>query len=139
MLQRPQTFWILLAIISAVSAFELPFAISMDPSGNGVAQQLDAGSSVLSIMVSLASVALSGFTLMLYSNLKRQKFYCWIGILLGVVLCLSFLREWRQSPESSLTLTSILPAMVPCCLWLAWSGMDHDQKLIRKMSRNRPS
>lgn len=111
----------------------------MNPSGIGAATQLDAGTSLLIMIISLVSVSFSGFTLMQYADLKRQKLYCWIGMMMGVVLCLSFLREWRQSPESSLTLTCILPALVPLSLWLAWLGIDHDEKMIRKMSRNRPS
>jgi len=139
MLQRPQTLWITLAIILAVLMFEFPFATGKILDEPGQIVNLDAGSSMLLIVVTLLSVILSGATILSYTNLKKQKSFCWIGILISVVLCLIYLREWNSMQEATLTMTSVIPMAIPICLLLAWLGMDRDQKLIRKMGRTRKS
>ena len=139
MLQRPQSLWITLAIVLAVSMFEFPFAVAKSVTETDQAANLDAGSSILLILLTLLSVVLSGFTILSYTNLKKQKSFCWMGILLGVVLCLAYLREWNTMTEARLTLTSIIPVCIPVSLWLAWLGIDRDQKMIRKLGRTRPS
>ena len=139
MLQRPQTLWITLAIILAVLMFEFPFATGKILDEPGQIVNLDAGSSMLLIVVTLLSVILSGATILSYTNLRKQKSFCWIGILISVVLCLIYLREWNSMQEATLTMTSVIPMAIPICLLLAWLGMDRDQKLIRKMGRTRKS
>ena len=139
MLQRPQTLWISIAIILAVLMFEFPFATGKFLDEPAQLVNLDAGSSMLLIVVTLLSVILSGATILSYTNLKKQKSFCWIGILISVVLCLIYLREWNSMQEATLTMTSVIPMAIPICLLLAWLGMDRDQKLIRKMGRTRKS
>lgn len=139
MLQRPQTLWIVLSILAAVCTFEFPFALVQNGTTPDHLPHIDAVSSPLLIILTLLSVLLSGITIMSYTNLTKQKSFCWIGILIGVLLCLVYLREWKSLPGSTLTLTSILPAIIPISLWLAWMGMDRDQKLIRKLGRSRRS
>ena len=139
MLQRPQTLWITLAIVLAVSMFEFPFATGKFLTGSDQASHLDAGSSMMLILLTLLSVLLSGATILSYSNLRKQKTFCWIGIMLSVVLCLTYLREWKSMSDARLTLTSIIPPCIPISLWLAWLGMDRDLKMIRKMGRTRNS
>jgi len=51
MLQRPQTLWITLAIILAVLMFEFPFAIGNLKTEYGQTNHLDAGSSMLLILL----------------------------------------------------------------------------------------
>jgi hypothetical protein len=139
MLQRPQTLWISIAIILAVLMFEFPFATGKFLDEPAQLVNLDAGSSMLLIVVTLLSVILSGATILSYTNLKKQKSFCWIGILISVVLCLIYLREWKAMTEASLTLTSIIPICIPISLWLAWLGIHRDLKLIRKMGNSRKS
>lgn len=139
MLNRPQSYWIVLAILAAVLTFEFPFALVQGISTPDNLTHIDAGSSLLLIILTLLSVMLSGITIISHSNLAKQKSYCWIGILVGVILCLVYLREWKSIGDSTLTSTSILPLIIPISLWLAWIGIDRDQKLIRKLGRNRRS
>lgn len=139
MLQRPQTLWIVLSILAAVSTFEFPFALVQNGTTPDQLPNIDAGSSPLLIILTLLSVLLSGITVMSYSNLTKQKSFCWIGIMLGVILCLVYLREWKSQAATTLTSTSILPLIIPISLWLAWIGMNRDQKLIRKLGRTRRS
>lgn len=139
MLNRPQTYWIVLAILAAVLTFEFPVA---NATGVLIPDQLthiDAVSSLLLIILTLFSVLLSGITAMSYPNLTKQKSFCWIGILLGVIICLVYLREWKSVAGSTLTSTAAIPLIIPTSLWLAWWGINRDQKLIRKMGRSRRS
>lgn len=135
MLQRSQTLWILLAVIAAVCSFEFPFAVAKSPEGAGGIQHVDAGSSILLILLTAISVSLSSFTMLSYNNLVRQKTLCWLGIFLAVAICLAFVKEWRNVPQASLTMTSILPVIPPISLWLAWMGIDRDQKMLKKLSK----
>jgi hypothetical protein len=139
MLQRPQTLWILLSVITAVSSFEFPFAIFPPGMLPNESSHIDAGSSTLLILLTTLSVALSGYTIFSYSNLVRQKTLCWIGIFLNVALLMSYLREWRNVPQAQLTLTSLLPAINPIFLLLAWYGIDKDQKLLKKLGKRNHS
>ena len=84
MLQRTQTLWILLSIIVAVCSIDNPFAVAKATQEGGATIQIDAGSSLLLITLTALSVALSGFTIMSYSNLVRQKTLCWLGIMLSI-------------------------------------------------------
>ena len=137
MLQRPQTLWILIAIIAVVCSFDNPFAVvNIDGDKKNLAE-IDAGSTILLILMSSLSVALSSFAILSYNNLIRQKTLCWIGIMVSVVICLIFLRQWQELPDSELTLTSILPFLNPISLWLAWMGIDKDQKMLKKLSSKR--
>ncbi len=135
MLQRPQTFWILLAVIAAVCSFEFPIATSKSITGDGEIVHVDAGSSILLILLTAFLVALSSFTMLSYNNLIRQKTLCWLGIFFAVATCLAFVREWRNIPKATLTMTSILPVIPPISLWLAWLGIDRDQKMLKKLSK----
>jgi protein-S-isoprenylcysteine O-methyltransferase Ste14 len=139
MLQRPQTLWILLSVITAVSSFEFPFASFPAGSLPNESSQIDAGSSMLLILLTSLSVALSGYTILSYANLVRQKTLCWIGIILNVALLMSFLREWRNVPQAQLTVTSSLPAINPIFLLLAWYGIDKDQKMLKKLGKRNES
>jgi hypothetical protein len=139
MLRRPQTLWILLSVISAVSSFEFPFASFPAGSLPNESSQIDAGSSMLLILLTTFSVALSGYTILSYSNLVRQKKLCWIGIILNVALLMSFLREWRNVSQAQLTVTSLLPAINPIFLLLAWYGIDKDQKMLKKLGKRNES
>jgi protein-S-isoprenylcysteine O-methyltransferase Ste14 len=139
MLQRPQTLWILLSVITAVSSFEFPFVSFPVGSLPNESSQIDAGSSMLLILLTSLSVALSGYTILSYTNLVRQKTLCWIGIILNVALLMSFLREWRNVPQAQLTVTSLLPAINPIFLLLAWYGIDKDQKMLKKLGKRNES
>jgi hypothetical protein len=100
---------------------------------------IDAGSSLLLIVLTCASVALSGYTILSYDNLIKQKTLCWIGIFLSVIICLRFISEWRAADQPTLSLTCLLPAVSPLSLWLAWLGVDRDQKMLKKLSKRRDS
>jgi hypothetical protein len=139
MLRRPQTLWIPLSVIAAVSSFEFPFASFSTSSLSNESGLIDAGSSMLLILLTTFSVALSGYTILSYSNLVRQKKLCWIGIILNVALLMSFLREWRNVPQAQLTLTSLLPAINPIFLLLARYGIDKDQKMLKKLGKRNES
>jgi len=138
-MQRPQTLWILLSVITAVSGFEFPFASFSPGSLPNESGSIDAGSSMLLILLTSLSVALSGYTILSYTNLVRQKTLCWIGIILSVALLMSFLREWRNVPQAHLTLTSLLPAINTIFLLLAWFGIDKDQKLLKILGKRKNS
>lgn len=135
MLQRPQTLWILLAVVAAVCSFEFPFAVVRAAEQGLSPIHVDAGISTALILLTAVSVFLSGIIMMTYTNLVRQKTLCWLGIMLGVSILLLFLREWRNQPQAELSLTCILPLINPISLWLAWMSMDRDQKTLKKLSK----
>lgn len=139
MLQRIQTLWISFAIIAAVLSFEFPFAIATSRQGFEDSNRLDAGSSVLLIFLTLLSVVVSGATILSFANLKRQKKFCWLGILVGVLLSMVYLSDWKDMSNGDLVLTSLIPICIPFCLWLAWLGISKDLKMIRKIGRTRKS
>lgn len=136
MIQRPQNLWILLAIVAAVCTFEFPIAIGVSEEQTNVGTLLDAGSSTLLIVMTLFTVLLLGLAVLAYSNLNRQKSICWLGILMGVVLCFCYISEWRNLQYPQLSLSCFLPALIPVSLLLAWMGIKRDQQFLSKRSRH---
>ena len=90
---------------------------------------------MLLIALTTLSVILSGYTILSYSNLVKQKTLCWIDIMLNVALLMAYLKEWRSVPQAALTLTSLLPVVSALFLLLAWYGMNKDQKMLKKLGK----
>ncbi len=87
------------------------------------------------------SAALSLFTLgnvFLYKNRKRQSLLCVVFMALAVIYYVA-LAVFNHGAGGSLVLTwpMALPAVAIVLLFLAYKGIQHDEKLVRSLDRIR--
>ena len=120
MIQRKQTIYLLLAfvafVVCAICDQTVPFCC---------------GWSAALALVTLGDV-------FLYKNRKRQSLLCMVLMALAVVYYVA-LAIFNHTDGGSLQLTwpMALPAVAIVCLFMAYKGIQHDEKLVRSLDRIR--
>jgi hypothetical protein len=135
MIQRIQSFWLLLASVCAFLTFKFPYYIGTDP--KGIASSLNATSSVPLFIATLVVGLIAFFTIFLFKQRVLQLRFCALGILVEAVLMYLYYHEIQTYTAGAPTLWSILHSIILISFILAGRGINKDEKLIKGSSKLR--
>jgi DMSO reductase anchor subunit len=139
MLQRKQTLWLLLSLITAILSFKFPFLtgtkiINAVPTAG---TELFASSNFLLLILTWGLALLAGITIFLYKDRKLQSWLCILGILMAIGVIIIYILQREKFETSTLALFSILPFLTLTGFILAYQGVRKDEKLVKSLDKLR--
>jgi peptidoglycan/LPS O-acetylase OafA/YrhL len=136
MLQRIQSFWLLLASAAGWLTLEFPVysGVRTDDKAYHMMNARDQiGILVLTVLLSTALLV----TIFLFKKRKvqlRVALLCLLASFLNLVL---YYLQIKNFTQGAFNLSAIFPLAVPVCVILAIRGIIKDQKLIKSLDRLR--
>jgi magnesium-transporting ATPase (P-type) len=140
MIQRQQTLWLLLATAAGIFTFILPFGTGTEKVANSVmerAVEIIAGSNFFILLLSIACIGVSGFTIFLFKHRNQQYWLCILGILLTLGLLTVYIIEMRKLIKPVPALSSVLPVIMLVSFFMAFRGVRKDEKLVKSLDKLR--
>lgn len=136
MIQRIQSIWLLLAALCCFAG--LKFAFFSGTNATGIpSSTLEGTDSLLLICTTLAVGIISLITIFLYSNRSMQIKLTLLAIILEGLLIFLYYDASKKYIGGNYALTSILQPAVLVFLFLAFSGIRRDNKIIKDSNRLR--
>ena len=127
-----------MSTIAALLSFTFPFATGQLIEKNAaVFHKVDASSHFLLMLLTGASIALSGATIFLYKDRKLQMNLCMFGIVLSAGIFIFYITQMNKLDKATLALYSILPLLVIVGYVLAYRNILKDEKLIKSLDKLR--
>jgi peptidoglycan/LPS O-acetylase OafA/YrhL len=140
MIQRPQTLWLLLAVVAAILSFMFPFVTGMeliDKTAMEKPAEIVAGSNFFILLLTIASIAISSITIFLFKNRKQQLWLCLLGILIAGLLIFLYIIQMNKLIKPMLALFCILPFAIVTGYVLAFRNIRKDEKLVKSLDKLR--
>ena len=138
MIQRQQTLWLLLSSLAAILSFPFPFATGQLVEKNvAVFHAVDASSHFLLLLLTGATIVISGATIFLYKDRKLQMKLCLLGSLIAAGIVVFFILQMNKMEKATLALYSILPVLVLAGYIMAYRNILKDEKLVRSLDKIR--
>ncbi|HOZ52467.1 MAG TPA: DUF4293 domain-containing protein [Chitinophagaceae bacterium] len=150
MIQRKQTIWLLLASLSILLAFFIPFGIHNESgleTTQIVEKDLTAKSDMILMSITIASALISFITIFLFGNRKLQMSITLLAVFVAISVGayeLYFSAKTILSNKlvvgvlgSKIYLGLFVPLLTVFFLLLAFGGIRKDEKLIRDSDRLR--
>lgn len=138
MIQRAQTLWLLLSLITGGLSFQFPFAVGETATADTSTQLiLDGGSSLFILLLTIFIQAIALFTIFLFKNRKNQQWLCTLGIIASSLLLSLYLVEMKKMIQPVPALTSLLVLAVLGGFIMALVGIRRDEKLIKDQDKLR--
>jgi len=149
MIQRKQTIWLLLATLSILLTFLLPYGIHTESALETTAilqTDLNSKSNTMLMSLTILSATVSFFTIFLYSNRKLQMRLSILSIFLsmGVLACQIYISRSVDGNKlaigvlgANIYLGLAAPVIAIAFLMLAYNGIKKDEKLVRDSDRLR--
>ena len=138
MIQRQQSLWLVLSIVSAFLSFKLPFY-----TGTKIADtlpkpaHLDGGSNFFLVVFTAAALILAGITVFMYKNRKLQLKLCYGGIGLSALLLIIYFTQIRKFQTGSVSLSCLFVFAILAGFIMAARGVWHDEKLVKTLDKLR--
>lgn len=138
MIQRQQTLWLLLATAAALLSFMFPFVIGKGiGKGIEVDKMVKADSNFILLILTGASLILSGATIFLYKDRPLQIKLCLVGFLLSAGIIVLYILEMNKLTRSTLALFAILPFLITIGYYMAFRNIRKDEKLVKSLDKLR--
>ena len=138
MIQRQQTLWLLLATLAALLSFMFPFVIGKGiEKGIEVDKLIKADSHFILLILTGASLILSGAAIFLYKDRPLQIKLCLIGLLLSIAIIVLYILQVNKLTKSTLALFAILPFAVTIGYYMAFRNIRKDEKLVKSLDKLR--
>lgn len=141
MIQRIQTLWLFLAGLGGLLTYKLPLwnCILNDSTTKAfyVKENL-----LLFVVIILASIV-SFVTIFLFKNRNRQKWLCFLGMLLSASIfgleyyLIESFKDTHSFLESSWQIGAVLPVLMMILFFLAYLGILKDDKMVKSLDRIR--
>lgn len=141
MIQRIQSVWLLLAGIAGLLTYKLP--IWSGTLQDGSIKHFLGNENLLYFAANIATCLLAFVAIFLFKNRKTQKSLSWAGVLLSLVLIgleVWLVNDYKTSMnfmQSSWQFGAIMPILMVVFFFLAISGINKDEKLIKSLERLR--
>ncbi|NIM35519.1 MAG: DUF4293 family protein [Hydrotalea flava] len=138
MIQRIQSFWLLLTAVCAFATLKLPFY-----SGNKIADQAGSYQSVTgntTILLNIITVAIGIIALVFIFLYKNRKQQLWLTLLLLLVSLLQLFLlylQTKQFVQGAYEISVLVYIAMPAWLILAMRGMYKDEQLVKSVDRLR--
>ncbi|HYC41075.1 MAG TPA: DUF4293 family protein [Chitinophagaceae bacterium] len=138
MIQRQQTLWLLLSVISGILGYVLPFYTGTRVAAEKVmAASLNAGSTFFLLVVNGIAVLLGMIAIFLYRDRKAQFRLCLAAAFTSALVILLFFVETRRFGSGSVSLSAIFTFAMLLGYILAARGVRKDEKLIKSLDKLR--
>jgi hypothetical protein len=150
MIQRKQTIWLFIASLIILLTLFIPYGIHIEsPSASNAITETDlnAKTTVIMLVLTIASALFSFFTIFLFNNRKLQMKLCWVAVLLDLSV-LGY--QWFNASQtdmgnklvvgilgSKIYLGVLVPILSVFFIMLGYTGIKKDEKLIRDSDRLR--
>ena len=141
MIQRIQSLWLFLAGLGGLLTYKLPLwnCILNDSTTKAfyVKENL-----LLFVVIILASIV-SFVTIFLFKNRNRQKWLCFLGMLLSASIfgleyyLIESFKDTHSFLESSWQIGAVLPVLMMILFFLAYLGILKDDKMVKSLDRIR--
>ncbi len=142
MIQRIQTIWLLLAILSASIAFFLPFAVEFSSAIDTTVVEGEGLNAINNILATIliGDIIVCGFIgIGTFKKRKIQKAFCVIVSLLSAV-CIAYMiyaAEFEEGVQRKISFGVIAPILSFVFGILAFNGVRKDDKLVKSLDRLR--
>jgi hypothetical protein len=136
MIQRIQSFWLLLAIGAAIASIKFPFYTGSLVVNNAYLK-LTAAENTPILVLTVLSVILSGITIFSYKNRGRQTGLTILNILVAIGIVVLYFMRLKDFGTGAFSLASIVVFALPVFLVLALMGIRKDVKTIKSLDRLR--
>lgn len=139
MIQRQQTLWLLLVVAASVLSFLFPFysGNKIGDSNISTFDQLTGGSSFFLLLLTGASVLISGISIFLYSDRKAQLKLMAGGILISIILIILYFVGIKKFQTGNFALTSVFVFFILIGYVMAARGIWKDEKLVKSLDKLR--
>jgi hypothetical protein len=143
MIQRIQSFWLLVVVILAALSLKFSFYVGTWLNEGVQHPQIVLNGHNPSILVFAATVVIivvSLIAIFMYKNRKQQMLLTVVDLLLSLGLLYFYYQEIEAHflPGSgTLALTSVFVFLIPIFVIMAIRGISHDMKLLRSADRLR--
>ncbi len=136
MIQRIQSLWLIIAAACAFAGFKFSYYTGTK-AGDTALYQLNATSTLLLMITTIAVGVLALITIFLFKNRTLQLRLCFLGILLEAVLIFLYYREVTTYATGTYSLTALLHSIIVLAFVLAARGINNDSKIIKGSDRLR--
>ncbi|HUR66673.1 MAG TPA: DUF4293 family protein [Chitinophagaceae bacterium] len=138
MIQRQQTLWLLLATLAALLSFMFPFVIGKAmEKGIEADKVIKADSDFILLILTGASLILSGAAIFLYKDRPLQIKLCLAGLLISIAIIVLYILQMNKLSRPTLALFAILPFLITIGYYMAYRNIRKDQKLIKSLDKLR--
>jgi peptidoglycan/LPS O-acetylase OafA/YrhL len=141
MIQRKQTIWLLLAIVSMVLMAFIPFGhqATLAPTATAVTTiDLTIKYNFILIVLTAVSITAACFAIFLFKNRPLQKLLCITILLLSTTTTIyEFFTANNKAQNFVLSFGIALPIIASLLAILAWNGIYADEKLLKSVDRLR--
>jgi len=138
MIQRQQTLWLLLSTIAALLTFLFPFVTGQVLEGTvQVFRSVDARGNFQLLLLTAASMIISGSTIFLYKDRKLQMKLCLLGILVTAGIITLYIVEMNKLSKATLALSSLFLVLILLGYVMAYRNIRKDEKLVRSLDKIR--
>ncbi len=139
MIQRQQTLWLLLVVAASVLSFLFPFysGNKIGDSNISTFDELTGGSSFFLLVLTGASVLISGISIFLYSDRKAQLKLMAGGILISIILIILYFVGIKKFQTGNFALTSVFVFFILIGYVMAARGIWKDEKLVKSLDKLR--
>jgi len=143
MIQRIQTFWLLVVVILAALSLKFGFYVGTWISEGVQHPQIMLNGHNPSILVFATTIVLlvvSLIAIFMYKNRKQQLMLVIVDLLLSIALFIFYYQEINSHflPGSgTLTLTSVFVFLLPIFIIMAMRGIGKDIRLLKRADRLR--
>jgi ABC-type Na+ efflux pump permease subunit len=139
MIQRQQTLWLILVVTASILSFLFPFysGNKIGDSNISTFDELTAGSSFFLLVLTGASVLISGISIFLYSDRKAQLKLMAGGILISIILIILYFVGIKKFQTGNFALTSVFVFFILIGYVMAARGIWKDEKLVKSLDKLR--
>ena len=139
MIQRIQSFWLLLAAVAAFVSLKLAVFTGMKPDSSQVSQYttLTGISNFTILIVTAAAGAAAIIVIFLYKNRKLQLRITSVALVISIANLVLYYIEAKKFSQGNYTLTALVVLVIPVFFILALRGIYKDEKLIKESDRLR--
>jgi hypothetical protein len=138
MIQRQQSLWLLLSIMSGFLSYGLPFysgtRIAMEKE---IAANLNAGTTFPLMALTGIAIILGVIALFMYKNRKSQLKLCIFGAVISAFLIILYFLEKKQFKSGSVSISAIFAFAMVIGFIMAARGVWKDEKLVKSLDKLR--
>lgn len=136
MIQRIQSVWFLLASACAFLSLKMPFYVGTTKE-HVASYQLNGMENFYIMLLTIAIGALAFILIFLFKKRRRQVRFSVLGIMLELLLILSYYLQVRTFIDGSYALSALLQSCVIFFFFLALRGIGKDIKVVKDSDRLR--
>ena len=136
MIQRIQSFWLLLAAVAGFLSMKFPFYTGNLVTDNAYIK-LTAVENIPILILTVLSIVLSLITIFLFKDRKRQTGFTLLNIFISIIIIVLYFLQLKNFSQGSFSLACLFVFALPVFLILALVSVRRDEKIIKSLDRLR--